>query len=160
MSYSRLNFVIFFRINEYLVNTLLFSLQSLQWYGKYVTRDPGLTIDSSNKYLGIVRYRQHRSEIKKCRIQIDNMICRSTFSEGPEYRNFGECWDSVSTSDSFSRMGSIWQYKSASETGTWSNFGKKNVLFYLVVLTELLFDLLVSIYNIGLLYAVQFVKTS
>nr|XP_023030409.1 polycystic kidney disease protein 1-like 2 [Leptinotarsa decemlineata] len=115
-------------IEEYITNTVVFSMQSLQWYGRYVTKEPGMTIDQNNKYIGIARLRQLRSNNISCIVvppmEFLTNSCIHQFSNGPEYRDFSEGWGYDSNSDEFARMDSVWNYNSYYATGSLSYIGK------------------------------------
>ncbi|CAG9819188.1 unnamed protein product [Phaedon cochleariae] len=116
-------------IQEYVHDTLIFSTQSLQWYGRYVTRDPGATIDNANKYIGVVRLRQARSTGVSCAVPgstafLANVSCVPSFSVGPEREDFGEGWKKGGLEERVQRMGSVWRYKKVKETGTLGFVGK------------------------------------
>ncbi|XP_074031697.1 location of vulva defective 1 isoform X14 [Leptinotarsa decemlineata] len=115
-------------IQEYITNTLVFSMQSPQWYGKYVIKDPGMTIDNNNKYIGIARLRQLRSTNVSCMVvspmEFVTQKCIHEFSEGPEYEDFSETWGHDENSDEFSRMDQVWNYNAYTVTGSFSYVGK------------------------------------
>nr|XP_023030426.1 uncharacterized protein LOC111518254 isoform X2 [Leptinotarsa decemlineata] len=115
-------------IQEYITNTLVFSMQSPQWYGKYVIKDPGMTIDNNNKYIGIARLRQLRSTNVSCVVvspmEFVTQECIHEFSEGPEYEDFSETWGHDENSDEFSRMDQVWNYNAYTVTGSFSYVGK------------------------------------
>ncbi|XP_023313048.1 polycystic kidney disease protein 1-like 2 [Anoplophora glabripennis] len=111
-------------IENYIEETLITSMHSLQWYGKYVSKNPGTTIDKTNKYLGIARLRQHRASSLHCDEDFINQTsCYPTYYGYPEYRNFSENWLEVELSNQFSRMDHIWKYVSESVAGTVNYFG-------------------------------------
>lgn len=96
-------------------------MQSLHWYGKYVYKNPGMTKDNSNKYIGVARLRQHRSNNITCiipeLIKFLNMSCKPEYYTSPEYRDFSERWQSLEDSNrSDSRMSQAWIYSSAAES--------------------------------------------
>ncbi|KAG5884164.1 hypothetical protein JTB14_014083 [Gonioctena quinquepunctata] len=101
-------------LENYINNTLIFSLQSLQWYGKYISSDPGMTIDNTNKYVGIPRLRQQRSDNYSCVVQPSMEFvtdhCISPFADGPELRDFSEGWGYEADSDNFARLNLVWKY--------------------------------------------------
>ncbi|CAH1185338.1 unnamed protein product [Phyllotreta striolata] len=100
-------------ILDYIENTLIFSLHSPVWYGRFASKDPGMTVDNSNKYVGRARLRQHRSGESPCREILRDFVCVSRFSERPVYRSFSESWRNDSESDRFARMDSAWKYRDA-----------------------------------------------
>ncbi|KAG5882305.1 hypothetical protein JTB14_025293 [Gonioctena quinquepunctata] len=53
-------------LENYTRDTFIYSMQSQQWYGEFY-EDPGMTIDNTNKYIGIVRLRQLRSDNHRAR---------------------------------------------------------------------------------------------
>ncbi|KAG5884168.1 hypothetical protein JTB14_014086 [Gonioctena quinquepunctata] len=101
-------------LENYIKNTIIFSMQSLQWYGIYFNRDPGMTIDNNNKYIGIARLRQQRSNNNSCVVYPSMKFvtdhCITPFADGPEFRDFSEAWGNNSESDEFARMDSVWKY--------------------------------------------------
>ncbi|KAG5869478.1 hypothetical protein JTB14_008773 [Gonioctena quinquepunctata] len=109
-------------LENYIRNTLIFSLQSSQWYGKFLSKDPGMTIDNNNKYIGIARLRQHRSNNHSCVVYPSMRFltehCISPYANGPEFKDFSEGWGNNTQSDKFARMDSIWKYKKPQITGT------------------------------------------
>ncbi|KAG5879811.1 hypothetical protein JTB14_035891 [Gonioctena quinquepunctata] len=112
-------------LENYMKHTLIFSMQSLQWYGRFLSKDPGMTIDNNNKYIGIARLRQHRSNNYSC-VVYDLMRrltenCVLPFVEGPEFGDFSEGWGHNAESDKFARMDSVWKYKKHQISGT-SNY--------------------------------------
>ncbi|KAJ8982435.1 hypothetical protein NQ317_007783 [Molorchus minor] len=113
---------------DYINTTLVHMLQYPQWYGKYVLKDPGMTVDNVNKYIGIGRFRQHRSDNNTCKV-LRNMrfitdYCYSGYSDGPESRHFSEGWMGEQNSDKFARMDEVWKYRHSSVTGTFGYMGK------------------------------------
>ncbi|KAG5883388.1 hypothetical protein JTB14_012738 [Gonioctena quinquepunctata] len=114
-----------YEIEFYIKHALIFSMQSLQWYGRFLSRDPGMTIDNNNKYIGIARLRQHRSDNHSCVVhplmRFLTKHCISPYSNGPEYEDFSEGWGNNTMSDKFARMDMIWKYKTPQITGT-SNY--------------------------------------
>uniref|UniRef100_A0A6P7FCZ9 Polycystic kidney disease protein 1-like 3 n=1 Tax=Diabrotica virgifera virgifera TaxID=50390 RepID=A0A6P7FCZ9_DIAVI len=109
-------------IENYIRNTLLQSLQSRQWYGMYIYEDPGMTIDNTNKYIGIVRLRQKRVDPRGCKVVSQMNVfrndCISEFSMKSDYRDFSENWKNNSESDVFARMDSVWKYLQPKKTGS------------------------------------------
>ncbi|KAG5869003.1 hypothetical protein JTB14_035067 [Gonioctena quinquepunctata] len=116
------------KIEEYIMNTLIFSMQSLQWYGKFIIDDPGMTIDNNNKYIGIARLRQHRSNNHSCSVSAPMRFiaenCISSFDNGPEFGDFSEGWNDDAESDKFARMDWVWKYMTHQTTGTFQYMGK------------------------------------
>ncbi|KAG5866364.1 hypothetical protein JTB14_018868 [Gonioctena quinquepunctata] len=119
-------------IEGYIENTLIFSMQSPQWYGRFLSEDPGLTIDNNNKYIGIARLRQHRSNNHSCvvpsRMRFVTNTCIPPFDLGPEYGDFSEWWSNDTESDEFARMDSVWNYKEYNRTGTFEYLGKQIIM--------------------------------
>ncbi|KAG5863217.1 Polycystin-2, partial [Gonioctena quinquepunctata] len=116
-------------LENYTRDTLIFSIQSsLNWYGRFFIEDPGLTIDNTNKYIGIVRLRQLRANNHSCVVpplmRFVTVHCISSFADGPEYEDFSVGWGNNSESDKFSRMDSVWKYKESELTGTSGYFGE------------------------------------
>ncbi|KAG5883395.1 hypothetical protein JTB14_012745 [Gonioctena quinquepunctata] len=117
-------------IENYIRNILIFSLQSSQWYGTFLSRDPGMTIDNNNKYIGLARLRQHRSNNHSCVVYPSMRFltkhCISPYVNGPENKDFSEGWGNNMESDKFARMDSIWKYKTPQITGTYDYSGKQH----------------------------------
>ncbi|KAG5883722.1 hypothetical protein JTB14_024223 [Gonioctena quinquepunctata] len=115
-------------VDNYITDTLIFSMQSLQWYERFLIKDPGMTIDNNNKYIGIARLRQHRSNNYSCivapQMRFLTRNCVPSYSDGPELGEFSEGWDTDGESDEFARMDSVWNYKNPQITGTYSYLGK------------------------------------
>ncbi|XP_057657407.1 polycystic kidney disease protein 1-like 2, partial [Diorhabda carinulata] len=115
-------------IQNYIQNTLIPSMQSPQWYDRYIAKDPGSLTDNSNKYIGIARLRQKRADNISCAIpssmKFATNSCVSPFSTGPEYRTFSQKWGHISGLDGFSRLEFIWDYQSVLKTGTLGYTGK------------------------------------
>ncbi|KAG5864193.1 hypothetical protein JTB14_020375 [Gonioctena quinquepunctata] len=103
-------------------------MQSPRWYGKFISNDPGMTIDNNNKYIGIARLRQHRSDNHSCvvqpRMSFLTKHCISPYTDGPEFGDFSEGWGNSRESDKFARMDSVWKYQPPQITGTFSYFGE------------------------------------
>ncbi|KAG5884810.1 hypothetical protein JTB14_019495 [Gonioctena quinquepunctata] len=114
-------------LKDYITQTLIFSMQSSQWYGRFVSEDPGMTIDNSNKYIGIARLREHRSDNHSCVVHPSMRFltkhCIVSFANGPEFEDFSEGWGNNSESDRFARMDSAWKYKAREITGTSKYYG-------------------------------------
>ncbi|CAH1260732.1 unnamed protein product [Diabrotica balteata] len=114
-------------IESYIQKTLIPLLQSQQWYGMYVYSDPGMTIDNTNKYIGIVRLRQKRVDPRGCKVvsQMHDFRneCIPEFSTNSEFRNFSENWQDNTESDKFARMDSVWKYISPKQTGSMHYIG-------------------------------------
>lgn len=87
-----------------------------------------MTIDYSNKYIGIARLRQHRSDNTSCvyphQMRFLNISCISTFELGPVYSDFGEEWGKDSDADPMNQMGKSWKYTSSQTAGTFPYNGK------------------------------------
>ncbi|KAG5879814.1 hypothetical protein JTB14_035892 [Gonioctena quinquepunctata] len=119
-------------LENYIEYTLIFSMQSPRWYGKFISNDPGITIDNNNKYIGIARLRQHRSDNHSCvvqpRMRFLTKHCISPYADGPEFGDFSEGWGNSTESDKFARMDLVWKYQPAQITGTFSYFGKQYVV--------------------------------
>ncbi|KAJ8920177.1 hypothetical protein NQ315_011838 [Exocentrus adspersus] len=109
---------------DYINNTLVFSMQSLQWYGKHVARNPGMTIDNANKYLGVARMRQHRTYGVPCNAQwLGRKFCHPPYFYNAVKKNFSEAWMEDEPSNRFARMDSVWDYVSEWKAGTLSYLG-------------------------------------
>lgn len=94
-------------------------MQSLQWYGKYVTNNPGMTKDNANKYLGIARLRQHRTYNRSCDVDfVNRSSCHPPYFFHAESRNFSEGWMADKLSNKFARMDSVWDYIDSWHTGS------------------------------------------
>ncbi|KAJ8930761.1 hypothetical protein NQ314_016395 [Rhamnusium bicolor] len=117
---------------KYLNSTLIFSMQSLQWYGTYISRNPGMTIDNANKYVGVARLRQHRIRGNSCSIPIIMRTeeCNPEYSSSPEYEDFSEAWMNDTFSDKFARLDHIWDYTKALQAGTLAYEGNLCFLRY------------------------------
>ncbi|KAJ8920176.1 hypothetical protein NQ315_011837 [Exocentrus adspersus] len=106
-------------IPHYLKDTLIISMQSLQWYGKYVARNPGMTVDFANKYLGIARLRQHRADAMACEEDyVNKTVCYEEFRSAYEYANFSEGWKKDEPPNRYARMDTVWDYTGQLAAGT------------------------------------------
>lgn len=87
-----------------------------------------MTIDYSNKYIGVARLRQHRSDNSTCsfpgKMAFLNISCISDFSDGPVYGNFSEEWRHENESDPTSPMDESWKYTRTVKAGTLTHVGK------------------------------------
>lgn len=81
-----------------------------------------MTVDYSNKYIGVARFRQHRSDNVSCdypyQMKFLNISCISTFELGPVYGDFGEEWENDSHPDAINQMDNFWKYTSSKKAGT------------------------------------------
>lgn len=139
-------FFICFRLQHYFDDTLIHSLQLPNWYGKFVSSNPGMTMDYTNKYIGVARFRQQRSHNFSCSIPMKmfflNMTCISDFSTGPLFKNFSEKWNDVSQSDSTDYMDNSWKYTQHIIAGTLKIIGNIQVLS--TILKDISFPVIIS----------------
>ncbi|KAL3267694.1 hypothetical protein HHI36_006826 [Cryptolaemus montrouzieri] len=115
-------------LEDYIEKTLIQVTQSKTWYGTYAVRDPGMTIDYKNKMLGVIRFRQHRSEEYNCEIpEIMNFKNRSwclrPFFTSESTSDFGVGWSNDEPSNA-GRMSYVWKFIEDNVTGTSSILGK------------------------------------
>lgn len=79
-------------------------------------------MDNNNKYIGVVRIRQHRANNYSCTVHPQMTFltnnCVSGFKIGPEFANFYEDWQTSSKTFKKSRVDQIWTYTEASDAGT------------------------------------------
>lgn len=96
-----------------------------------------MTIDYSNKYIGVARLRQHRSDNSSCSIpekmKFQNSSCISDFRTGPVYGNFSEEWGNNQQSDPNSLMKDSWKYTSAIQAGTLGHSGNNEIGLNIIV---------------------------
>ncbi|KAK9892877.1 hypothetical protein WA026_022556 [Henosepilachna vigintioctopunctata] len=106
------------RINdfeEYMERSLIPKIQSYEWYGRYLSKSPGLTTDVCNRYLGVIRIRQHRVEDAQCNVtaamKFINRTCR-TVSYYPQlnFLNFTPAWTEAIPLYHPTRLGYVWGY--------------------------------------------------
>lgn len=87
-----------------------------------------MSIDYSNKYIGVARLRQHRSYNASCsfpeKMKFLNIFCISDFNTEPVYGNFSEEWLPVSTADQYNPMEYSWKYIPTFRAETLSHVGK------------------------------------
>ncbi|KAK9892881.1 hypothetical protein WA026_022561 [Henosepilachna vigintioctopunctata] len=118
-------------LEEYIANTLIVATQSRTWYGKYAVRDPGMTNDYSNKMLGVIRIRQHRSEANSCGVpdimRFTNRSCNGDYFKSQSFRDYGIRWSLSEPSSSEGRMANVWKFLNSSETGTFPFIGKLGI---------------------------------
>ncbi|KAH1007213.1 hypothetical protein HUJ04_004479 [Dendroctonus ponderosae] len=118
------------QIEDYLAEVLLPTVQSLEWYGNYVQENPGMTKDFSNKYLGIIRLRQHRTREIKCQLPAIlakvPWTCRPDFHMLRETSSFSRGWKAPSDISQITteRMGNVWKYTDSSLSGSSIYFGE------------------------------------
>ncbi|KAK9892878.1 hypothetical protein WA026_022557 [Henosepilachna vigintioctopunctata] len=113
-SLSRVNEIDEFE--DFMESIFIPTLQSYQWYGRYVSVTPGLTTDVCNRYLGIIRLRQLRSEFIPCTIsklmQFINRSCTSTqYATNFDYLNYTPAWTDAIPEYHRSRLGYVWGYQ-------------------------------------------------
>ncbi|XP_066139300.1 polycystin-1-like protein 2 [Euwallacea fornicatus] len=118
-------------IESYVADILLPSIQSENWYGKFVQNNPGMTKDFSNKYLGLIRLRQHRTREIPCKLPevmllLDHTTCRSDFRDFPEKDDFSRGWHDLNDLSNISteRMSNAWRYSNDHVAGTWKQAGE------------------------------------
>ncbi|XP_044754632.1 uncharacterized protein LOC123313714 [Coccinella septempunctata] len=101
---------------EYMEKTFIPATQSNQWYGRYVFNNPGMTSDNCNKYLGVVRLRQHRVETESCIVaepmQFLNVTCYSSlYFFQYDSQNYTPQWNITIPKYHQSRLGFVWGYQ-------------------------------------------------
>lgn len=120
-----------FSIYDFINTTLIPSVQPLRWYGNYVIPNAAMMIDMSNRYIGVVRIRQHRIKSNSCHVvenlKFLNISCCSELTYSLlETRKFEHGWENKSNHSLSDRMHKIWWYSSAFETGTFRLVGNIN----------------------------------
>ncbi|XP_044754631.1 uncharacterized protein LOC123313712 isoform X2 [Coccinella septempunctata] len=95
---------------------LIPAIQSYQWYGRYITESPGMTTDACNKYLGVIRLRQHRVEEESCNVTIPmkflNTTCRSPdYFFRYDFLNYTPAWNNTIPEFHRSRLGYVWGHQ-------------------------------------------------
>ncbi|KAK9892875.1 hypothetical protein WA026_022554 [Henosepilachna vigintioctopunctata] len=100
---------------NYIEKTLIRNVQSYEWYGRYVSESPGMTVDKSNRYLGIIRLQQHRVKDNSCDTQeimkFLNRTCKSSnylFLE--DTSSYLPAWKKKTDNLPKSRQDTVWFY--------------------------------------------------
>ncbi|XP_045474270.1 uncharacterized protein LOC123680420 isoform X2 [Harmonia axyridis] len=117
--------------DEYVEATLIEATQSKKWYGKFAVKDPGMSADYSNKVLGVVRLRQHRSKNKSCEIpgqmQFLKLPCIADSFKIQTTKTYGEKWNETKRPPREGRMKDVWKFTNSKETGSSTYFGKLGI---------------------------------
>ncbi|XP_045473935.1 uncharacterized protein LOC123680196 [Harmonia axyridis] len=100
---------------EYMEKTFIPTIQSYQWYGRYMSRNPGMISDTCNRYLGVVRLRQHRVEAT-CTVpkqmEFLKTKCYSSFYFCEyDFQNYTPHWKHAVSKIYSSRMGYVWGFQ-------------------------------------------------
>ncbi|KAL3267693.1 hypothetical protein HHI36_006825 [Cryptolaemus montrouzieri] len=101
---------------DYMEFTFIPSIQSYQWYGRYVSESPGMTSDAHNKYLAVARMRQHRADEYNCNVtkimKFVNRTCKSSsYFFHYDYLNYTVGWNTTIAEFHISRLGHVWGYQ-------------------------------------------------
>ncbi|KAL1514223.1 hypothetical protein ABEB36_003513 [Hypothenemus hampei] len=117
-------------VESFISEVLLPSVQSVQWYKEYAEDYPGMSKDFSNKYLGVIRLRQHRTKEVPCKLpkvmSYLNITCRPDFNVLKEKGDFSRGWQPATDKSYITteRMASVWKYTDSKYTGSPSHFGE------------------------------------
>ncbi|XP_045474272.1 uncharacterized protein LOC123680421 [Harmonia axyridis] len=117
--------------DEYVEATLIEATQSKVWYGTYAVKDPGMTVDYTNKVLGVVRLRQHRSKDDSCEIpeemQFLKLSCIADYFTSQSLKSFGEMWSEKKPPPKEGRMKNVWRFSTSNDTGSSTYIGKLGI---------------------------------
>ncbi|XP_045474543.1 uncharacterized protein LOC123680603 isoform X2 [Harmonia axyridis] len=102
---------------KFLEEGLIPAIQSYQWYGRYCSDSPGTTTDACNKYLGVIRLRQHRVEEDSCKVtkkmKFLNATCRAPdYFFRYDFLNYTPAWNNTIPEAHRSRLGYVWGFQS------------------------------------------------
>lgn len=91
-------YVYHFSLIVYINETLIPTVHAMAWYYPFFVQDPGQMVDYNNKFLGVVRIRQHRKPNNSCPLpDLARKLyatCVAEFSDGKYVykQNFEEEW--------------------------------------------------------------------